>query len=316
MSPTPREPRPSRLPRKHLGILPGCLWVAVCLTEGRSGHAAVPAVATSAARPAPIGNTRAPETLRLQAAGLTLLVTEHDVQLLQGKLSWSLAAEHQAVFQKALSEWSGDEEVRDCEDETKVQLVSFAPPLLGLRESRMFNCVGKDGAPSSAHPAGGSQLVTYAVRDGAVVAAQVGDWFDNGALRDALLKDPLVRARLAGEKPASLDDLVAFLAHKEAPIDPKHCFEFSEDLLGQFVVHHLEGAQVALRLGLPGAAPCRFNLTQLGVALPVPAPLEASLRKASAGQEGAFFAKSPAKYPEASLGQAKRPVVITLRGKP
>ena len=88
--------------------------------------------------------------------------------------------------------------------------------------------------------------------------------------------------------PTELGALVNALAETPPVVDGKHCYSFPSDLLARFVLYHSEGTYVAVRLGLPGAGPCRYELTEIGLLLKMPEALKPALEHMGENT-GSFF---------------------------
>jgi hypothetical protein len=113
--------------------------------------------------------------------------------------------------------------------------------------------------------------------------------FPEDGILQALLADRLVKQALQGERvPESLDALLKAVAWKRGGADPEGCaYSFGDDLLQHFAFHHVEGGQVAVRMGLShGCEVMRGNLTQIGILLPIPAGLEADVASAASREHG------------------------------
>jgi hypothetical protein len=172
-----------------------------------------------------------------------------------------------------------------CMREIKVTPVAWLMPLLSLREELYQSC------PRAAHPGGETRLTTLAVdlnehSLGSPRPVVLTELYDAAVVSEALRRDPLVEKALQGKDvPAELGALVRALAETPPVLDGKHCYSFPEDLLSRFAFHHREGSNVAVRLGLPGAGPCRYELTELGLLLPIPAILERTFERMQSAPE-------------------------------
>jgi hypothetical protein len=119
------------------------------------------------------------------------------------------------------------------------------------------------------------------------LTAKLTDYFPAAEIYKALMADTLVQKGLDGKRPKTLAELLKLFAEGAVEVaDGKTCARFSEDLLTRFAFHHIEGDKVAVRLGLSGLGPCRENLTQLGLLLPIPDALRIALNFAGANKEG------------------------------
>lgn len=170
--------------------------------------------------------------------------------------------------------------------ERKFSVVSLVGPLLALRDEAYVEYSG------TAHPGGETRFWTIDLRrSGAfnlspddpfsVTEDQSGRLVDLRALfsaadiRTALASDPFVR-RMVNRPSATLDDLLQALGDG-AGLTGTACFSVPADVLSSFAVVGVDGAGVGARVGLPGAGPCRYNLTQLGLRLAPRGPIAALL---------------------------------------
>lgn len=161
-----------------------------------------------------------------------------------------------------------------CLRELKVTPLGWVQPLLSVREEIYQSCPGNE-----AHPGGETRFATLEIDLHPFDPAPprpvlLTDLFDATTLLRALRADPVIAKALAGGKtPSDLPALVRALAETSPVVSDEQCYSFPEDLLSRFVLHHQEGDQLAVRIGLPGAGPCRYALTELGLLLPIPASL-------------------------------------------
>lgn len=144
-----------------------------------------------------------------------------------------------------------------------------------------------------AHPSGNESFVTLDVRN-PKHALKLTDLFDAAQIRQALLSDPVVQHVLTRDRiapPPTLNGLVKALAIKEFGGDEDCKYGFPENLLSDFAFHHIENGKVAVRFLIPhGAEIFRFQNTQLGILLPVPATWKAAFSQAANGSAGAMMA--------------------------
>lgn len=162
-----------------------------------------------------------------------------------------------------------------------------------------------------AHPSG---AITYTTVDVSRPArpVRVTELFPDAAVRDALWADPVVRRTLAKagttRKPATAAALVKALEMKSFGGEDDGKYQFSPDLLSRFCFHHLEGNRVAVRLNVSwGYEINRFQSTEIGLLLPIPASLRGPLQRAAAQREG-FLARSVRKRFE------NQPVTLVEQG--
>jgi hypothetical protein len=167
--------------------------------------------------------------------------------------------------------------------------VSFAPlSVVGPYLSYQRN----DSWDGGAHPSGSERFVTVDVRD-PKRRVKLTDLFPADVVRSALLKDAVVRRILRREKiapPPTLDGLLKALANQQFGGEDDNMYLFPPDLLESFAFHHVEDGKVAVRFLLPhGSEIYRFRNTQVGVLLPVPAPLKTAFAQAATGKNGVLM---------------------------
>ena len=141
-----------------------------------------------------------------------------------------------------------------------------------------------------AHPSG---AIGFDVLDAAhpKKAPVLTDLFPDAEVRAALLADSIIKGIIKREKispPNTSAALVEALKLKYfGDKEDDSRFMIPGDLLSQYAFHHLEGGKVAVRLNCPwGSEINRFQSTQLGLMLKVPAQLRAPLERAASGKEG------------------------------
>jgi hypothetical protein len=139
-----------------------------------------------------------------------------------------------------------------------------------------------------AHPAGETRFTAIDLaKSGDVV--KLTEFFSEPVILHALLADPLIKEALrsAGhpDTPKTLNELIERVSPGVFGFGG-FCYSISDDLLTRFAFHHIEGNNVAVRIGLSGGGPCREALTQLGLLLPIPDSLKGALALAESGEEG------------------------------
>ncbi|MEZ0375265.1 MAG: hypothetical protein ACAI44_39625 [Candidatus Sericytochromatia bacterium] len=173
-----------------------------------------------------------------------------------------------------------------CTQERSLKPLSLAGPYLSLLQEEYWNCEG------TAHPGAYSSFRTLDLRSGKPL--QLTQLFAEAAVLKALLAEPVIARTLkaAGRsKPASARALVEELLK----LNDRCEYAFDAEMLSHFAFHHLQGKQVAVRIGLShGCEVARGNLTQLGFYLPIPAALEHALVQAGKGQ-GLLMIRGPAR---------------------
>jgi hypothetical protein len=138
------------------------------------------------------------------------------------------------------------------------RVLSLAGPLLGLRDEQDVNVV------PSAHPGGETALRTIDLRSSQLVA--LTDLFQPNDIRSGLLADPFLKPAL-DDAPPTPEAIVAELGNNVNRI-PGACASAPDDLLARFAIVGGDSTGFLVRIGLPGAGPCRYNLTQVGLHLP------------------------------------------------
>jgi hypothetical protein len=238
-----------------------------------SGKGEFKALAPTADAPRPVGS----ESVRGRRFPVTLAVSDTNLTLepvfgSPRKFSYESWAEWS--FRQEVARWHDVDAGAACRRDIKVTPVSWLLPLLGLREATYQSC------GSEAHPGGETRYTTLWIdlnehSLGSPRQILLTELYDEAVIAEALRGDALVQKALKGSNvPAGLDALLIALAETPPVLEGERCYEFPEDLLARFVLHHQEGEQVAVRLGLPGAGPCRYKVTDIGLLLPKPKVLE------------------------------------------
>jgi hypothetical protein len=120
-------------------------------------------------------------------------------------------------------------------------------------------------------------------------AVKLTDYFPEEEVLKALLADPIVKKALASKHPTTkptLSQLPDLFSENDYELGDS-TFELRPDFLTRFVFHHMEGDRVAVRIGLPphyGANHAQH--CQLGLLLPIPAPLRRAIQLANERKEG------------------------------
>jgi hypothetical protein len=214
--------------------------------------------------------------------------------------AFSLARDLTAAYEREAAARAADEAktggpspANPCTWQGKVEVLSIVGSIVSYRVTRSITC------EHEAHPSGESRLVsidlaTAGATGGSPKPLTLADLFSEASVLAALRNDPLVKQVIRSDEDAAktLPGLVQALSSGPPVLDDKACFAFPDDLLSRFAFHHLEDGSVAVRVGLPGAAPCRENLTFLGILLPVPRSLSEALAAAATKSEG-FLMKDP-----------------------
>jgi hypothetical protein len=197
--------------------------------------------------------------------------------------------------------------------EHKVALLSVVGSLVSLRDESFVSC------QMEAHPGGATAFVALQL------LGETGEFlerpkrrrldqvFSSSQVFAVLRKDPLLQTRDPAYAPASLAQLLKLAGSFSVFFDKEAdlCYSVPHDFLTRFAFHHVEEDRVAVRVGLPGAGPCRYNLTQMGLLLPAPSSLAAALSAAAARQEGFLMADaatiSKGRLTSLTFGRAQHP---------
>jgi hypothetical protein len=181
-------------------------------------------------------------------------------------LTWS-AAQGEAVDGAGRRvELYGRRSEPGCVSETSGRVVSVVGTYVSVEVHEEMDCEG------AAHP---SNYVSYRVLDLAAGGREVSltDLVPEAAVLRALLNDPVIQRALGGQPVATLSEL-----YQNA--DGGCEMLIDESLVRSFAFHHLDGDQVAVRIGLShGCEASRGAFTQLGVLLFMPQALMPELRE-------------------------------------
>ena len=163
-----------------------------------------------------------------------------------------------------------------CEGEQTYRLLSVVGSIVSYEEFEGATCEG------AAHP---SSFTRYVAVDAAhpTRRPRLTDLFADADVLRALMADAVVKRHAPKTPPKTTDALVKALESSNTECE----YSFDPDLLNRFAFHHVEGRQVAVRIGLShGCEVARGKLTQLGILLPIPPALQGALDRASTRAEG------------------------------
>jgi hypothetical protein len=166
------------------------------------------------------------------------------------------------------------------EDDQILRILSVVGPVMSVESYEYCDYKG------TAHPTLYSRYTAIDFRH-PNRSAQLSDYFPPEEIRKALLQDALVKKQLGHNKPAAtLGQLVRQLSNLN--IERNICeYGFDADLLSRFAFYQIQEDKVAVRLGLSyGGEPCRGQLTQIGLWLPIPNDLRAAIENARDRREG------------------------------
>jgi hypothetical protein len=186
-----------------------------------------------------------------------------------------------------------------CSYEHTVRLLSVVGSFMSYRLDETAYCGSGEGGPRWARP---STNISYRVTDLNMPTRQIKltHFYSEGEVLKALMADPLVKKAMQASKskkpPKTVEELVEMFADEGLAMEPtaataespEGCaYTFPNEVLTQFAFHHLENNRVAIRISLePDSGACSTGHAQLGILLPIPASLKASLESAQAGEEG------------------------------
>lgn len=238
-----------------------------------------------------------------KSAGFTVKWTTSDIVATdsQGKVVFSARKQAESDFRALIKD---REKGMDYSYEQHHKVLSLVGPILSLSISD-FETGTQNGQPAEAHPGGETRYVALDLRSPEPLAGKMMDGglaYDPDTRRAKMFvlnklfaEKPLLKA-LAADKviqEAAEDslDTTSIKAFLES-IDGKaltgegQCGTLDRVLLNAFAFHHLEKGGCAVRLGVSGAGPCRYNLTQLGLLLPVAAQYKTWFDNAATKKEG------------------------------
>lgn len=250
----------------------------------------------------------------VEVAGVTVTITATDVRITRSgqpvySLSERFRAENEAMVRQATRLLAGQEDWphADGDSTTEYTPLSLVGPYLSLQ-------VSEGGFwPGMPHPSGTSHFKVIDVRDPQRLLA-LDELFPPDALRDALVKDPIVAEYLAS-KPAAPRTLAALVSELEHASDHDRWFSFL-NLLKGFAFYGVAKDGVAVRIGLPPLYDVPpYEITQLGIWLPIPPALRADLEAADAGTAGFLMDKGPFATIKMHFEKDLRPLAEAARAK-
>jgi hypothetical protein len=215
-----------------------------------------------------------------QSAGFTVTWTDKDIRATRDRdgapvfSASAFAAAGFAAARRAIDDSGSRPKTSTFTVTRTFRIVSLAGPYLALEDESVTDLTG------SAHPGGETRFWTVDLsRDAAPkfdsddpFAAAPGDagslvlapqLFEEAEFLAALKHDSVVGAAIPSETGTLAEGLQA-LAGSDADFGGR-CVEIPADLTSRFALIGLEAGRALVRIGLPGAGPCRYNLTQLGL---------------------------------------------------
>ncbi|MBM3458236.1 MAG: hypothetical protein FJX77_06860 [Armatimonadetes bacterium] len=189
--------------------------------------------------------------------------------------------------------------------ETRISPLSLVGSVVSVRKDEYW-----DGG---AHPSGWISYLSYDA-DRPEAPLRLTDLFPESDVLRALWADAIVQKALRGAGVKEPPRTAAELEEKLAPLTftgPRGVeYSFSKKFLSEFSFHHLEGNQVAVRLCAPwGIEVYRFQSTEIGILLPIPASRRTAFQNAARGKEGYLTRNLPPalKGKSAKLVEYSRP---------
>ena len=189
-----------------------------------------------------------------------------------------------------------------CSEEVHTKELAKVGPYLTKQVDINTYCQG------NAHPGDSHEFRTIDTRGGRQM--DLRELFKKDDIYSALMNDKIVQYALSSThaKPKNFDELEAVLGasnglgigvFKERPGKPPLDIYLNKNMFRNFSFHHLEENKIAVRL-LPdyGSEISRNVMTQLGIALPVPAALKNAFRDAEQAKKGFLMKDSAAKGKE------------------
>ncbi len=238
-----------------------------------------------------------------KSAGFTLKWTSADIVATDsnGKIVFSAKKQAESDFRALIKD---REKGMDYSYEQHYQVLSLVGPILSLRISD-FETGTLNNQPAEAHPGGETRYVALDLRSPESLGGKMQDgglsyepqtrrakmfvlnkMFSEKPLLKALAADKVIKQ--AAEDSLDTTSVKAFLESIDGKplLGDGQCGTLDAVLLNAFAFHHLEKGGVAIRLGVSGAGPCRYNLTQLGLLLAVPAQYKTWFDNAAQKKEG------------------------------
>lgn len=214
------------------------------------------------------------------SGGFQLNWSETDLRIKSAKTQFSLFPPTPAL--------DPDPEIR-CEYEWGLQPLSWVGPYLSYRQESYWGCM------KTAHPGMQTEFLVKDLRAPQKPLA-LNQLFPDAQILKALLADGVVRQALAKAPKRSFQSTAELLAALNE-LNGECEYYFGKDMLTHFAFHHVQGQQVAIRIGLShGCEAARGNLTQLGLLLPIPPALKAPLQAATQGKAGFLMGQMETRF--------------------
>jgi hypothetical protein len=186
----------------------------------------------------------------------------------------------------------------DCTYVRHFRLLAVVGTLISFSDQYYASC------PKEAHPGGETRFTTidlsgrgrvaYTGPDafGEVQPKQGGkairltDLFSEQDIYAKLKSAPEITRLLAQDgtppAPQNLAELLSVINGKMG--ENPDCFSVPGDLLSRFAIRHINASDMTIELGLPGAGPCRDELTSIPLQLPISDSLKAKLGRSENSQ--------------------------------
>lgn len=148
--------------------------------------------------------------------------------------------------------------------------------------------------PGDAHPDTGKAFRTFNLAKGGA-PMRLTEAFPEEAIYKALMADGVIKQALGKAQPRDLAGLERAIAYKTVKLEG-HEYVLDPELLSRFAIHHVEGSDAYVRLGLEAANGAdRDAFTQIGLKLAIPEDQRAGYQAAeAAGSLGRALDKLPA----------------------
>jgi hypothetical protein len=169
---------------------------------------------------------------------------------------------------------------RGCEQSRELSVLSLVGTIVSYQQVDEVSC------PGTAHPGAQTRYQTLNLARPDQLSL-LPDLFPEASVLKSLLAEPTIRAALRDLKPANPPSTTRQLVALLTQWSGSCAYSFPPDLLSRFAFHHLEGGNVAVRIGLShGCEAMRGNLYPLGILLPIPKAMRLPLMKAQSRQAG------------------------------
>jgi hypothetical protein len=211
------------------------------------------------------------------SAGYHLDWADSDIRVTQGgKAVYALSAEVLTKYR----------EFPEADVAAEIAPASWVGPLLTVKVAEYAF------TPGTAHPSMVTYFKTVDLRQPAK-PFHLTDWVTEGDLWQALVNDGVVKKALTVLKWPPVATLPLLLKHLPDYTDDCR-FAFTSDFVDHVAFHHVQGPNVALRIGLShGCEAARGTFTELGLYVPTTKALSGPLTEARNGKQGFLAEQAP-----------------------